>query len=797
MSSTKSNIIKPPITSTSSSTVSGNKTGGIKGFFSKKPVRIIFSLIVITAILVGVAFGIMALINALSDKCANQPGKDWNSDLGMCVPTDCDKGKVCLNKDSVKKGNCVANDYCTGVNSQDKKYIPTDDNCDCTISCPEDYTPINMLRESRTQMDADHYGKPIHDLSCQKMCPFNDIDYNGNYKGYCKDGFVCGQFLIGPNRIEAEPKGSGCWDSSQFEKCPHDQNLVCHRDNPCQKNDSGQWYCPARTCSGIEKSGKFSGEELFYACKDNADCNPHSSLSEPLNYQCIKNDGKFEHFKKVGYCENTTGQIGEPSCTFKRNIGEMKNAHNEPELALSCKDIMTNSSNFEAVSAFNPQCPDTIIGGACSELGMCPNNWQARKAVFDGQPADEHCFKTTDPGKVTKDKLFQKCCNNPTVDPTSGHTFCCPKIKEVELPNNYCLNTTKYPISSQQLGLSKTITDSIDCNNNSSCEEHNESFYQSLGIYKSQGEDNKNNYYSGLYCGSDNKCKAWAGFYSTPTKIIKDSPLGVFDITSNDSSKNISLAYSKDNTKCEFSDPVPVSPNIVLENGWPICSDVESPNTKLYWTHPDGSDSTLTFTAKYPLTDIKTGNSCKEHDGINTCLNIIAKNAYAVNNVEFIENGGNTSCNTTQLCNKMKAGKDNINWIDALELAKTDLNKFKDNVTTSSSKPEKIASSIKGINKFLNLGPTVDGNCLGTKTILDPNNPTDYTLNDNDIFDSRFTLVSKSEGTNVCSYKHLVQSPRLAGNGLFCPFGVNTLYDTYNNVENQSCRTSIPTHCEQ
>lgn len=235
MSSIKSNNIKPPITSTSSSNVSGNKTGGIKAFFSNKPLRIIFSLIIIAGILTGVAFGIMALLNAISDKCANQPGKDWNSDLGMCVPNDCDKGKVCLNIDSDKKGNCVANDYCTGVNSQDKKYIPTDDNCDCTISCPEDYTPINMLGESRTGMNADHYGKPIHDLTCQKACQFNKIDYDENYNGYCRDGFLCGKFLVGPSRIEAEPKGSGCWDSSQFERCDGDENLVCRIDNPCQK----------------------------------------------------------------------------------------------------------------------------------------------------------------------------------------------------------------------------------------------------------------------------------------------------------------------------------------------------------------------------------------------------------------------------------------------------------------------------------------------------------------------------------------------------------------------------------
>ena len=58
-----------------------NTINKIKLFFKGKPARIIIALLVIAAIMTGVAFGVIALINALSDPCAKQPGKEWNKDL--------------------------------------------------------------------------------------------------------------------------------------------------------------------------------------------------------------------------------------------------------------------------------------------------------------------------------------------------------------------------------------------------------------------------------------------------------------------------------------------------------------------------------------------------------------------------------------------------------------------------------------------------------------------------------------------------------------------------------------------
>lgn len=75
-----------------------------KTFFNGKPVRIIIALIIIAAIMTGVAFGIIALVNSLSAKCSNQPGTDWNNDLQKCIPRQCeDGGKVC----TIKGVNCV------------------------------------------------------------------------------------------------------------------------------------------------------------------------------------------------------------------------------------------------------------------------------------------------------------------------------------------------------------------------------------------------------------------------------------------------------------------------------------------------------------------------------------------------------------------------------------------------------------------------------------------------------------------------------------------------------------------
>ena len=56
-----------------------------KQFFNKKQVRIIIALLVIVIIMTGIAFGIIALVNAFRDPCTKQPGTTWDENLKVCV----------------------------------------------------------------------------------------------------------------------------------------------------------------------------------------------------------------------------------------------------------------------------------------------------------------------------------------------------------------------------------------------------------------------------------------------------------------------------------------------------------------------------------------------------------------------------------------------------------------------------------------------------------------------------------------------------------------------------------------
>ena len=109
----------------------------IKLFLKGKPARIIIALLVIAAIMTGVAFGVIALVNTLSDPCAKQQGKEWNKDLKKCVLRECpNDGDLCLIKGASKEGNCVPKDYCKEYQGAQYRYDP--DTCECTIDCSND-----------------------------------------------------------------------------------------------------------------------------------------------------------------------------------------------------------------------------------------------------------------------------------------------------------------------------------------------------------------------------------------------------------------------------------------------------------------------------------------------------------------------------------------------------------------------------------------------------------------------------------------------------------------------------------
>jgi hypothetical protein len=426
-----------------------------KLFFYKKPVRIIIALLVIAAIMTGVAFGVIALVNALSDPCEKQPGKEWNKDLKKCVLKECpDDGNLCLTKGS-KAGNCIQKDYCD-YSGPEGNYYYHKDSCMCKLDCSslgKEYQGFTKDGSNTVNMNKTTSGwEPNNKLYCGSKCEFSHKNIN-NYggEGWCPPLYLCGKEITESGDV-IDP-GVNCFYNKKYGRCG-DSDIICPRPNPnsppeCTSTKEGP-RCLEKLCgvSGTKDLNDLSDLSRV-PCITNYDC---SSDGKSSNFECdhSSNELKSKYFKNVGICKTTDITYTDSKCINNYNaIGEDNYGN-----AINCND-RTGISNR------NKQCKDAINSGelivknqkaldiseekACAKHGICSNGWMAKTSnnsttSCTGKNATEcnlgePCFYSE--GECCEWAVGKQCCNN--------------DIKK--FPN--CLVTTNLPYDASFLGLGK------------------------------------------------------------------------------------------------------------------------------------------------------------------------------------------------------------------------------------------------------------------------------------------------------------------------------------------------------
>ena len=729
-----------------------NTINKIKFFFKSKPVRIIIALLVIASIMTGVAFAIIALTNALSDPCANEPGKEWNKDLKRCVLKECpNDGHLCLIKGVSKEGNCVPKDYCKEYEGVQYRYDPK--SCECTIDCSNyEEMPFTKHGKSFTKFTDD--GVPSNPLTCGKSCEYNTIISDGlpgGYKWCPSGGYLCGQLIYKENTNDAP--GRGCWDPNEYHSCS--ENIVCPAGVDCVSNSEGQPRCMPALCSGKENN-----EELVYACLNDDDCiNPNESDTFDEKPKCITGelvsddddeDKKFKYFKQVGYCSKTN-QFKGNNCTTKRLIGEIKAGNNKPEIKI-CEDIP--SGIVEGISLFNPQC-DGVAEHGCAKNGICPNNWQGKSEQNDRDP---HCVSENEPIEEARKVMDYHCCDSDKQAKTpSGDKFCCPSTTFTDpvFGEKLCTLNTKFGYSKKHLDNTASLSETLSCSVDEDCFSHNEEFYKALGITQSEAEDKTKNKFSSLFCDQKDKvCKAFCGFYDG-TSPLGDN-FGKIDISA--PSAKYSFCFPKDSCEAAVSK---ITIGKALKNGWPVCqrTDENTGETTYRWSG-DWGDGYI-FGGESSL----IGDCIDKDASINTCMNGFAKSKFHINDVNVTDDG---KCGFSASCDQLQLTTDTdqktVSWTSLKEPSWANSNEEEFIGKDGIGQIAQIAKSIDtstGIHKYATVQ---DGQCHGDS----------YNNFSDNITTNPFNYI---EEVNSCTLDKGKIS-KLSPNGRFCPYGVDPISDT-------------------
>ena len=658
-----------------------NTINKIKLFFKSKPGRIIIALLVIAAIMTGIAFAIIALVNALSDPCANQPGTTWDKNLKVCVKDSCEingeEGFVCKNEKTAGINKCIPKNYCD-YSTEEGSYYYHSESCECKLDCsslpesnPEDFEGFTKDGNNSTKMKPDPNNPnsyiPEDNLYCGKSCDFNKTNNTGigGYR-WCPPLYLCGESIstIGINLST----DSGCFpDNGTYEQCSNSENICL--TNTCEIPTSGpragKESCKMIECSGTDKEGN----NLIYPCINDEDCViPGTSIDEAV---CLKGesaieDPKFKYYKQVGYCKNTN-QLKDSKCTTVDMLGEKnKDGYYQP----------TNCSNFKCddctdikgVAGKNNPCDDNMINNtfdSCAKFGICTNNhWQA-----NNQSGDVECL----PGSPPEDNLTIICCpKNQIADmPNSNNKFCCP-IDSVLAPDKQtklCSLNTEFGYSKRILINDTSIEDlstTIPCKSDSECEIYNNDLWKNLGKPGDNPLDISNPEFSTMYCDTnEGVCKAMCGLFDKSGNPPLNSEFGVL----NNSHSEHSYCFSK-NQECQIG-PITYGATIKGQqighssiNGIPVCT---APGEKPHWT--SNKDLGFLTAGKTQLFNPDGKTACSKSVSEQTCLNALGKNMYQVNDID-VQDGGCTfeaACNQLPVTFQNKEGTFNsIMWNELL-----------------------------------------------------------------------------------------------------------------------------------
>ena len=575
-----------------------------KLFFSKKPVRIVTALIIIAAIMTGVAFGVIALVNAFSDPCAKQPGTTWDKDLKVCVKDSCqmdngEDGIVCKAKGKVNQ--CIAKDYCdySGIEGQ---YSYDEESCMCKLDCSslgEEYQGFTKDGTNAVNMNKTTSGwEPNNKLYCGSRCEFSHKNiYNPGGEGWCPPLYLCGKEITESGDV-IDP-GVNCFYNKKYGRCG-DSDIICPRPNQnsppeCTSTKEGP-RCIEKLC-GVSETND-SSDLSRVPCITNYDC---SSDGKSSNFECDHSSKELEskYFQKVGICKTT-----DISSTDSKRCINNYNAIGEDHYgnAIDCND-RTGISNLIK------QCPGAMDNGdikilydnsitkydnaglACVEnQNLCStpeNKWQANPS---NNPTDMSLCQST-PETCT----IGEECSLPEYECCPNHIGknCC----HAELDKNpNCLLTTTLPYDASFLALGSLGEQLSNPEDVTILENYNKKFRKSLGR---KVTDSNFQLIDGKHIKDGLKGKLY-GQCGSKISGQEPNPEFVPIVPINKKSLNTNICSSK--SKCQDATELPSDDGKI--GPIPIClSDI---SRKPYWSNKDTQEANRTsFQVKF------TGPNCQ------------------------------------------------------------------------------------------------------------------------------------------------------------------------------------------
>lgn len=622
-----------------------------KTFFKSKPIRIIIALCVIAAIMVAVGIGISALVKKITDKCANQPGTDWNSTLNMCVPRGCDDGgPVCKSKSASddKSGKCIPTNYCNYIDKDGNNYQYIDEYCACTISCleGEPVDPKTGLNHTNMHLSDSGSGyEPNNPLSCKTKCKFNPIE-KGGY-GYCDPDDEC-KVSISKYYDEKILTDAGCLSSFSYIKqpqvCNNDTNVVCEQGE-CSDTEQPFKIDDTSTYPNFPKDTTFTSycnnfktckdDSKIVACTQDTDC----SIGTRTSGKCNPNDTlKKKGFEYVGECSNSDQIINVDNyCLSEDKIGENKFKGDKSRETL----IHKINNDKVGISLNQPQC-NTTNKAECKNSDIM-NNW------FCDTNKQNSC-------QYFKDDKIQSCDETPpnTKENSSATAFCCPKDNiatkgsnptsfccPIKTRNGYCLNTSKYKPDPSWLGMNNENIN-FSCSNDEDCKEFDIKLKSTL----SGSEDSNDEKYVGSFC--DNQiCKFFAGYVESLEEEDGKYSNNYYFI-GNDETTNTSQAVKVDND-ITFSLPMPSEPNPA---NLTMCKPAGSSTNHYFGIYdnnlkPVSNQSTSEYTTKETL----MAQSRTRPVTLTDCMNYNNKTSgeFSVDSASIAENASGANYDSNQM----------------------------------------------------------------------------------------------------------------------------------------------------
>ena len=512
------------------------------------------ALLVIAAIMTGIAFGIMALIGALKDPC--QSGYHYDNNLKVCVKDGC-KNICKADTGEHKPGNCLTDDYCdysdTGI-----KYQFDPDSCECIGICSNNNQIAKTYNgDDSTKMKKTNSGwEPINKLSCGYKCKFNKAGICNNKDSYCGISIDNNGKIIS---ISTNDNISCIKLNNNIKKCSSDENIIC---------DSKTFKCSSTTediyvsdykyktntyCSRITTCGNSDPEQEIICRKGTTDCGNGNGNCK--TYDLFSQKGIYQ----LGICDNKNNFFDDDEkCNNPKYIGENKLSRSGSKTSSWKEVAYKTDSGYEGISLNQPQC-NAVSSPQClkrdsnapwfclsGDLTSC-NHGKPPATLCEYNPPLSS--SSEEEGYWNSPKYTPNCCDNKKLSTLGDGSFCCP-LNIVKSGNKYlCLNTSEYPPDSSWVSLEETT-----CSTNEQCQENRQILYDKLKVGITDSKDYPQNSniedptYADLYC-DNKKCKFFAGYVDKVTKNSKLNYEAKWMVGDNDITSTSEAIYINPNKK--------------------------------------------------------------------------------------------------------------------------------------------------------------------------------------------------------------------------------------------------------